>query len=302
MTTTEPVPDGVAPARDDRSRARDDGPQPVAVYEPVRRSMPHLGPYLRELRSHIPFMWHLARSELKAENYQTLLGQVWLVLNPLLLAGVFIVGRSILRPMGSPAERNALIAHLVMGIFYYQYVTDALGRGARSVLGNKATVLNTSLPRTVFPLSSTLRSLIDFLPLVVVLFGVQLVLRQPFTLSLLGVPLAIALFTMLNLGLTLGSSAIMVYYRDFQNVISLVTRLWMWSTPILYTTDEIPEGIRPVLELNPLYPFYALLEQVYGGEPISLVYVLWAGAWTVFFLVVGGFGFLMKEREFAVRL
>ena len=65
---------------------------------------------------------------------------------------------------------------------------------------------------------------------------------------------------------------------------------------------EIPEHLRPFLAFNPLFPYYAALDDALSADWPSQRYLAWAAAWAVAALVVGLAAFLAKERDFAVRL
>jgi teichoic acid transport system permease protein len=93
-----------------------------------------------------------------------------------------------------------------------------------------------------------------------------------------------------------------VFFRDTANFLPYLTRMWMYTTPVLYSTKEIPANLRVYLQWNPLYPFFAALEQVFRAQFPSSTYLLQATAWTAGFFIVGALIFLAKEREFAVRL
>ena len=67
------------------------------VYEPHKIGLPPLGPYIRELWRRRDFAREMARTTLQAQHFNTAFGQLWLVLNPLLLAGVYFVLVDILR-------------------------------------------------------------------------------------------------------------------------------------------------------------------------------------------------------------
>ena len=61
------------------------------VYESTASGLPELRPYFAELRSRRRFIWHLARTDLKAEHYDSAIGQLWVILDPLLLAAVYFL-------------------------------------------------------------------------------------------------------------------------------------------------------------------------------------------------------------------
>ena len=80
-----------------------------------------------------------------------------------------------------------------------------------------------------------------------------------------------------------------------------LTQIWTYMTPVLYTTSEIPPNLLVYLRWNPLYPFWAALEQIFAAQMPSPVYLLAAAGWATVFLVAGSILFLLREREFAIR-
>jgi teichoic acid transport system permease protein len=245
-------------------------------------------------------MWHLARTELKARNYDTALGQAWIILDPLLMAAVYYVLRSVVRPVGA-ADRAFLIDHLIWAVFTFQFVSKSLKMGAQSILGNKQMVLNTAFPRAIFPIVAVLVALLDYIPTLAIYLCIHALLGQPFGISLLTLPLIISMLIVFNLGCGLMYAPLTVFFRDTTALLPYLTQIWTYMTPVLYTVGEIPPNLAPILKLNPLYPFWAALEQVFAGQMPSPVYLVWAAAWTVVFFVVGGVLFLLRERDFAIR-
>ena len=84
------------------------------VYEPHRVGLPPLGSYLRELWRRREFALELSRTDLRAQHYNTLFGQLWLILNPLLLACVYYVLVDILRARAGGID---FFAHLMAALF-----------------------------------------------------------------------------------------------------------------------------------------------------------------------------------------
>jgi teichoic acid transport system permease protein len=273
-----------------------------SVYEATASGLPPLRQYFADLRERRRFIWHLARTDLKAKNYNTAIGQVWIILDPLLSAGVYYLMRTIIRPAGSGAARNLVLSHLIWGVFFFTFVQGAMNYGSRSLINLRGMILNASFPRAVAPLYATLRALLDFLPTMAVYAVFQFVLGQPFGLSLVWLPVMVGLFCILNLGIAFLLAALTVFFRDMTNFLPYVTRLLMYVSPILYSTREIPKNLKVYLQWNPLYPFYAALEQIFRAQMPSGGYVLASAAWAVAFFFFGIVYFLAKEREFAVRL
>jgi len=273
----------------------------TVVYEPTVTGLPPLRPYAHDLWRRRPFMWHMARTGLKAQHYDTVIGQIWILLDPLLLAMVYYLLRAVVRPAGSALERNYLIAHLITGVLFFQYTSHSLTDGARSIIGNQQMILNTAFPRAIFPIVAVVEAFLDFAPTLIILMLVHAVLGQPFGASLLALPIVLVLLTVFNLGLSFLFGPLTVFFRDTMGFLPYVTQIWLYATPVLYTVKEIPENLLVYLQWNPLFPFYVALDQLFSGQWPSTVYLVEGAAWAVGFFVVGVVVFLAREREFAVR-
>src|SRR4051794_3724131 len=152
------------------------------VYEPHKIGLPPLVPYIRELWRRREFAREMARTELRSQHFNTVFGQLWLVLNPFLLAGVYFVLVDILRRGDRPA---GFFAHLMAGIFAYYFVSQSLQQGVKSVVSGGRLILNTAFPRALLPLSSVLTAFLRFLPTVVIYIPVHIASDRPITWNLL---------------------------------------------------------------------------------------------------------------------
>ncbi len=272
------------------------------VYESTASGLPPLRPYFVELWSRRRFIWHLARTDLKAEHYDSAIGQLWVILDPLLLAAVYFLLRTVVKPVGHGANRNAIIAHLLWAVFVFTFVSNTMMAGARSLLNGRQLILNASFPRAALPLTTMIKGVFDFLPTLFVYFVFAFALGQPFGSALVFLPLIIVLLTIMTLGLGLLLAPLMVFYRDTGGFLPYATRIWLYVTPVLYFVSEIPKQLVPYLRWNPLYPAYAALEQIFGARWPSPVYLLAASVWAFGFFFLGAIVFLARERDFAVRL
>jgi teichoic acid transport system permease protein len=259
------------------------------VYEPHLVGLPPVLPYLREAWRRRSFALELARTKLRAQHFNTVFGQLWLVINPLLLAAVYFVLVDILRG-GDRGED--FFAHLMAGIFAYYFVSGAVRNGTKSIVSGGRLILNTAFPRVLLPLSSVVIAFTRFVPTVVIYVPVHLALGLPVGPELLWViPLAMIV------------AALQVYFRDLKSFMPYLLRVWLYGSPVLYYADEMPEQYRFLLDVNPLGQLLAAWSAVLnqGGVPTSHQLAV-ASAWAFGFLLVGFVFFVSREREFAVRL
>lgn len=290
-----------APVTDPQPHERTDEFTSVRhVYEPHRVGLPPLGPYLRELWRRREFAFELSRTDLRAQHYNTLFGQLWLILNPLLLASVYFVLVDILRARTGGVE---FFAHLMAALFAYYFVTDAIRQAVRSVTGGGRLILNTAFPRLLLPGASVITAFKRFLPTIVIFLPVYFIADLPFGAELLWLIPVFCLFALLAMGLAALVAAGQVYFRDLKNFLTYALRMWLYGSPILYFAHEVPDRYEFLLLLNPLAPLLTAWSDVidFGRAPDPGDLAL-GSAWGLAFFIGGALFFMSREREFAVRL
>jgi ABC-type polysaccharide/polyol phosphate export permease len=272
----------------------------IHVYEPHRAGLPPIGPYLRQLWRRREFAVELARTNLRSQHYNTMLGQLWLILNPLLLGLVYF---ALVEIIGRGNRGIDFLAHLLLALFAFRLVSKSVRQGARSVVGGGRLILNTAFPRTLLPLSSVLTSFMLFLPTLAVYAVVHAMAGLPVTPQILWAVPIVALLVVFAAGMAMLVAAVQVYFRDLSNFLPYAMRIWLYSSPILYYAAQVPEKFKPILLVNPLYPLLTSLGDAvnFGREPRPGLLLAGLG-WAVGAFVIGAVFFISREREFAVRL
>jgi teichoic acid transport system permease protein len=292
--TQTPAPEDVTPPRESDFTAQ------RHVYEPHKVGLPPIGPYLRELWRRREFAFELARTDLRSQHFDTAFGQLWLVLNPLMLAGVYFVLVDILRSGQRP---HGFFAHLVGTLFAYYFVSDSVRRAIRSVTSGGRLILNTSFPRTLLPLSAVIIGVKRFLPTLAVYIPVHLISGRPVGPELLWVFPIFAMMILLACGLAMIVAAAQVYFRDLKNFLPYALRVWLYASPVLYTAKEVPGRYDIILAINPLASLLTAWSDVLDRSATPPAHDLLVGlAWSVGLLIAGAAFFISREREFAVRL
>ncbi len=270
------------------------------VYEPHLVGLPPLLPYLREAWRRRSFAVELANTKLRAQHFNTAFGQLWLVLNPLLLAVVYFILVDILR---AGQREEGFFANLMAGIFAYYFVSGAVRNGTKSVVSGGRLILNTAFPRVLLPISSVIIAFKRFLPTVVVYVPVHLALGLPVGPQLLWVFPLVGLFIVLSTGLAMIVAALQVYFRDLKSFMPYLLRVWLYGSPVLYYAYEMPEKYRWLLDVNPLGQLLAAWSDVLNqGQSPTSQQLLVGSAWAFGLLIVGFVYFVSRERDFAVRL
>jgi teichoic acid transport system permease protein len=270
------------------------------VYEPHSIGLPPIVPYVRALLRRREFAFELARTNLRKQHFNTVFGQFWLVINPLLLAFAYFILVEIVRGGSRGPE---FLAHLMAGLFAFYFVSRSVTQGARSVVGGGRLILNTAFPRALLPLSSVLTGFMRFLPTLGVYAVMHVVAGLPIGLHLLWTIPILALLIVFASGVAMLVAAAQVYFRDLRSFLPFSTRIWLYASPVLYYADEVPERLQALIAANPLYPLLGSWSDILTkGEPPSAGFAAGGIAWTVVAFAAGFLFFISREREFAVRL
>ncbi len=291
MTTTTPPP----PHHTTNEWARE-----RHVYEPHTVGLPPVGQYLREVWRRREFAVELSRTKLRAQQSQTLFGVIWMVLNPLLLAGVYFILIDIVRGGRRPPD---FFAHLTACIFAYYLISGSIRDGVKSVVRGGKLILNSAFPRMLLPLSSVILAVKRFIPTVVVYVPIHIASGLPFNVHTLWVIPLLVEMLMLAFGLTLLVAAVQVYFRDLSSFLPYLLRVMLYSAPVLYFASRVPDRYQILVDINPIGRMLSAWDEVlHFGQSPGLHNMLVASAWSVGALIVGALFFMSREREFAVRI
>lgn len=247
--------------------------------------------YVIELWRRREFVWFLAMGNFKARNASTALGLFWWVLNPILLSLVYFLIFGII----FPGARD--IVYLMSGMFVFHFTSQSLTGGANAVLQNSKLLTNLKFPRLILPLANLIESLIGFsvslVVLLVVQFSVGLFTDRPMfpTSFIMLLFVAVPLQVLFNLGLSSITARLAVPFRDINNFLPYISRVWLYASPIIWPLSmlntERGEAFAPYAELNPMFSIISVYRAALIGEPFDPV-MLWRFAiWAV---VLGLFG------------
>ena len=271
----------------------------VQIYEPFKGGLPPVRPYFSDVWRRREFISAYSRSELRAQNFGSVFGQLWLILNPLILAFVYYL-LIIVIGGNSGSER---FAHLTAGLFLFYFITNSMIAGSKSITSGGKLVLNSAFPRLILPISATVISFFKFLPTFFVLGVIHLTLGLPIgpeLFYLLPVLVAAIIFA---LGISILTSILNVYFRDTRNFLPYFTRAWLYLSPVLYTAEQLQPALNPISFLNPLYTFIgAWTDVLIDGAAPTVANFVTMFSWAFALLLIAVFLFMRREREFALRI
>lgn len=238
---------------------------------------------------------------LKARNASTALGLFWWVLNPLLLGLVYYLVFGIFFGGSRP---DGYIAYLLSGMFVFHYTGQSMTGGANAILQNAKLLANLKFPRLVLLISSLIESSVGFLASLLVFYAIAwpTVGVHPSRYLILLIA-AIPIHVLFNLGLSAVVARLAVPFRDINNFIPYVNRLWLYLSPIIWPLSFLENAgptLKRLVELNPMFHLIELYRSALIGAPdypFEFGDLLISLAWAVAVFVLGVAGFIRYETR-----
>jgi ABC-type polysaccharide/polyol phosphate export permease len=284
-------------AADGRVDDDDDDDAIVSVFEAGKSVRPELRPYLQSLWERRPFMMALAKAEIRGRRSSTMLGSIWGLIDPVFQASIYLFLFFIIR--GGQGKASSFLPVLLGGMFLFRFTGTAINDGGRSVRNSRDLMLSSTFPRAVLPLSAIYKGVLNFIPSIFVFGVVYLFFGNGFTFSLLFLPVLFAIQTLTNVGIALIMSTATVFVRDMDNALSMITRVLLFVTPVIYPINLLPPDLQSILSLNPLYPLFANYQSIIGATGVDLGLVVQSVFWAFALTGAGAWLFLRYEHAMA---
>ena len=237
---------------------------------------------------------------------QTVLGPAWAVIQPLLTTVIFTLIFGNIAGL-APGGVNSFVYYLC-GTVFWQYFASCLTMVSHTFTGNAGIFGKVYFPRMVLPVSTVLTNLISLsiqfafflVAWVIFLFIPGYEMHPGWEIVLL--PLLLVEMALLALGCGIIISALTTKYRDLAMLVSFGVHLWMYATPVTYSTSMIADKYPQLLGwymLNPITPIIELFRAAYLGVPrYSYGYNLLSVIVTVVVFLLGVILFSRTEKTF----
>ena len=245
-------------------------------------------------------LFFLVWKDIKIKYKQTLLGFLWVIIQPLLMVLVFVLlQRAIVIPISDSNIPYALF--VLSGILYWNLFSSSVTNSSNSIVNNANMLKKIYFPRIFFPLSSLLVSLFDFFIAIVIYIPLMFYYKIYPTENIFWIfPLTLILVIMISLGIGSFFSALNVIYRDVKYVIPYFVQLLFFISPIFYNSKFIANKfINNIYYLNPFVGILELLRYgLFSMEPYK-VGVLISIVSNVIVFILGLYYFRKIENIFA---
>jgi lipopolysaccharide transport system permease protein len=243
-------------------------------------------------------LYTFADRDLRLRYRQTALGVAWVVIQPLIAAGIFTFVFGTVAHLSSDGKPYLLFTFAALA--GWNLFSGVLTRASACLVGNANLVSRIYFPRLLLPLSVIPAAIVDFLVSLGMFAVLLVVYRVAPTAALLTLPFWMLLLSAGAFGAGLVATSLMVQYRDVQFVLPVATQLLLYASPVAYAASRVPEKWHTLYYLNPLAAAIEGLRWSLVGTPApSAGSVVYASVVAVLAVIAGAVVFRRMERGFA---
>lgn len=257
---------------------------------------------LKELWKYRDLVILFVKRDLKNVYKQTVLGPLWIVINPFLSTFVFTVIFGIIANISTDGIPQFLF--YMSGNILWSFFSSCFNRASSTFLSNARIFGKVYFPRLVMPLSGIIYNSITFLvqfvmfAILVTVYALTGANVHP-NLIVLALPILLIHIAFLGTGTGLIISSLTTKYRDLNVLVSFGLTLWMYLTPVVYPVSQIPESFRWVMLLNPVAPIVETFRYAFlGSGSFEWFFLLISAAVTAVLLILGMIVFNQVEKNF----
>lgn len=255
---------------------------------------------IKEIYNYRTMIASLIQRDLRGRYKGSVLGFAWTFLNPLLQLVVYTVVFSTIMRAGIEDYYLFLFVALIPWIFF----SSSLTGGASCIWSQKELVKKIYFPREVLPIAHVTSQLVNMLLSFIVVFAALLISGKGIKLTVLPYLIPVILVEYLvALGIAFISSSLTVYFRDLEHILVIVAMAWQFLSPVMYSTEMVPESLRPLFMVNPMSSvIIAYRDILYYKQAPHLNTLLLAILLGIVLLIIGWFLFGRLEKHFAEEL
>jgi lipopolysaccharide transport system permease protein len=251
----------------------------------------------RELWRYRDLAYQIAARDVTVRYRQTALGAAWAVLQPvgfMVVFSLFFGGVAGVSSDGLPYPLFSLAA-LVPWTFF----ANSLLLGSESLVSNAALVSKIYFPRIFMPAGAIAAGLVDLGISLVILFVIVLAWGYVPPIAVLVLPLLVVIMLAAVMGATAALSAVNVRYRDIKYVIPFAIQMWLFATPVVYSSSQIDEPWRTLSAINPMVGVVEGFRWAVLGSDAPLTLIGVSAVSALVFFAAGLAYFDRVERSFA---
>ncbi len=243
----------------------------------------------------------MAKREVATKYVGSLLGFIWTFINPIVMIFVFWVVFSVGFKV-QPTNDVPFVVWLAAGMASWFVFADIVNGSAGVIVSNAHLIKKTLFHSQILPIIKIVSCLITHLVFLLVLLGLIVFQKMPFSFYYLQFFYYLLCMSVLALGFGWIVSSLNVFIRDIGQIVGVVLQIGFWATPIFWDINIMPQKIQTILKLNPMFYIVQgyresfIYFNPFWSHPYQTLY-FWVFAGIIF--VVGALTFKKLKPQFA---
>ena len=242
-------------------------------------------------------IWKLARNDFKKRYAGSYLGAVWAMVQPVVTVAMYYVVFDVIMGTGNAmVPDKPYVLFLTAGLVPWFYFNEALNNGTNALLEYNYLVKKVVFKISVLPIIKIIAATfihVFFVLVMLVIAAIYGYYPTIYMIQLVYYSLCLFIFV---LGLCYSTCAIMVFFKDIGQIISILLQIGMWATPILWDVNTLSPTVQMIVKINPLVYIVngyrtAIFENTWFWEDFYSTMYFW-----IVTVVVFGVGALVFKR------
>jgi len=219
----------------------------------IRRTLAGLRQYRHLLRN-------LVLKDLKLKYRGSVVGFLWSLANPLLMAVVYTFAFTKILRVGS----EGFVFYLMLGLLAWTFFSSSATMSTGAIADNGGLVKSVAFPRAILPIATVLFNLAQYLLTVLVILPLMMAYSGiPLAAPMLLFPAFVVLQALFTIGVALILATATTFFRDVRHLVDVALAVLFWATPILYDLSQLPDRLRHLILLSPLSPYVVAYHEIF---------------------------------------
>ena len=276
------------------------GEPTVSVMVNRAADAPSIQRTLAGLRQYRHLLRNLVLKDLKLKYRGSVVGFLWSLANPLIMAIVYTVAFTRILRGGS----EGFVFYLMLGLLAWTFFASSASMSTGAIVDNGGLVKSVWFPRAILPTATVLFNLAQYVLTVLVFLPLMLIYYQvPLAAPMLLFPVFVGLQSLFTIGLALILATSTAFFRDVRHLVDVALAVLFWTTPIVYQMDGLSPRLRGLFLLSPMSPYIRAYQDIfyYRHWPDGAIWLTAVG-YAVVALVLGLWLIVRSEDSFAERI
>ena len=246
-----------------------------------------------EITKYRELLRNLVVRDIKVRYKRSILGFLWVMLNPLLM---MLILNMVFSGLFKVSTQN-YTAYLLSGIILWSFFAQSTSTAINSFIGNSNLIRKIYLPRAIFPLSVVISAMINLVFSFVPLFIIFFITGTSLSPHIYLLPPVLIMIAMFSFGISLILSTLTVFFHDTKYIYEVLLLAWMYMTPIFYPESIIPEKFSVIFQINPMYYFLTIFRAALYMDILSIPEKLFYGFLFSLTALITGWFFYNRYKD-----